>query len=49
MTDTTSLLEFQPLSSGLRRGLEGSVVVARGVVEGGVGRVFDRLGIETSR
>ena len=45
MTTSTSELVFVPLGSGLRRGLESSVVGARGVVEAGVGRVFDRLGV----
>ena len=41
-------LVFVPLSSGVRGGLESAVVLARGVVELGVGRVFDRLGIVRS-
>ena len=39
------VLVFDPLDSVLRRGLEGVVVEARGLVESGVGRVFERLGV----
>ena len=45
LASASDSLVFVPLGSGLRRGLESSVVGARGVVEAGVGRVFDRLGV----
>jgi hypothetical protein len=41
----SSLLVFRPLDSGQRDSLKGVVVGARGVVEGGVGRVFEGLGV----